>query len=90
MIADGGLIQKSFRFPKRSKKPDTLALKGVWSGGTWSPNTGFTLQQFRKQQFIRSWKVVGVDLITRPTIDQVLIVELDTQNPDFRQDDILA
>ena len=90
MMVDGGLVHKVFKFPKRPGKADSLVIRGVWTGGTWSPNTQFMLQQYRKQQFISSWKVVGVDLITRPTIDTALIVQLDRHSPSFEQDDILV
>ena len=89
MIVDGGIVYKVFKFPKRPGKPDSLAIKGVWTGGTWLPNAQFTIQQYRKQQFIRSWKVVGVDLITRPSVDTALIVQLDVNSPSIEQGDIV-
>ncbi len=86
-IVDGGIVKRAMPF----FRPDgQIAVIGVWSGGTWSPESQVWVRQYRSDVSIGTWRIAGVDYPSRPNTDAVLLLEPqgDTSPPDA--DDIFV
>lgn len=86
-MVNGGIVKRAMPF----FRPDgRIAVIGVWSGGTWSPASPVWVRQYRSGASIGTWRIAGVDYLTRSNVDAVLLLEPqgETTSPDA--DDIFV
>lgn len=85
MVVNGGLVKEVIPFPHRK---GWIAVKGIWSGGKWTPKTQIWVYQQRRETLLGVWRMVGVDRIAG-CAEPILILSPQREHITLIREDVL-
>ncbi|MGB0386597.1 MAG: hypothetical protein ACPGWR_17445 [Ardenticatenaceae bacterium] len=86
-MLNGGIVKASAPWARDKSK---VAIRGVFSGGKWSPEADLVVTQYRDYRKLGRWRVVGSGHLSGVATDRLLIVAPESDGAPFSANDVLV
>lgn len=85
-IVEGGLVTEVIPFPRGK---GWIAIRAIWTGINWKPPLKVLIHHIRDDLFVGTWKVVGIEALSKFPREMIVVVEEDDSTYQISQGDIL-